>query len=283
MEPSSAEEHSAPPTVTSFAEPDLLARAPGLTPIPTAAVKPTAPPTPKPTPTPYSFIDGFGNPVYGYEYGVSVPESETVDAEYFSDTVFIGDSLTVGLRLYGDLKSADFLAAKSVTAINIFGRKVISGAGNSYITIPEALGHKTYGKVYVMLGVNELSSKPEDFRADYGKVIDAIKDAQPNAAIYVQAMLPVTEGARNSSGANFSNEHIRERNDTLVSLCKERGCFYIDMFGAFADENGALAEAGASDGVHLKPSQYAAWGEFLKSHTLEEVKWAEEHRQLSAR
>jgi lysophospholipase L1-like esterase len=260
------------PAAESPAAPDTAGTPPPETPAasPEPTPTPTPSPEPEPTPTPYFFTDGHGSPVYGYEYGLPVPEADAVDAEYFTGTAFIGDSLTVGLRLYGDLKSADFLAAKSVTAVNIFTKEVINNAENSYITILEALKQKTYSKVYIMLGVNELGAKPEAFKADYAKVLSAIEEAQPNAAIYVQAMMPVTEYAKTSNGANFNNERITERNAELISLCKENGYFYIDTFAAFADETGALAEAGAADGVHLKPTQYAAWGEFLKSHTLED-------------
>ncbi|MBR2717156.1 MAG: hypothetical protein IKD79_05405, partial [Oscillospiraceae bacterium] len=56
------------------------------------------------------FRSGSGQLLPDYDWGVPVPESEEVDQEWFSDAVFIGNSLAQGLMLYGGLKTADMYA-----------------------------------------------------------------------------------------------------------------------------------------------------------------------------
>ena len=62
-----------------------------------------------------------------------------------------------------------------------------------YLTAAEALRQADYGKVYIMLGMNELGWVYESVFADeYGKIIDVIRESHPGAEIYVQSIIPVS-------------------------------------------------------------------------------------------
>ena len=53
-----------------------------------------------------------------------------------------------------------------------------------------------------------------------------------------------------------------------VALAVEKGCFFLDLWEVLADENGDLrAEYAQPDGYHLLPEGYAAWVEYLRTHT----------------
>lgn len=90
-----------------------------------------------------------------------------VDLSYFDDALFIGDSRTVGLRDYsvGNLKNATFFCREGMSApravrdefdctsgVDASGKKTTYGK----YTLAELLTEKKFGKIYVMVGINEL-------------------------------------------------------------------------------------------------------------------------------
>ena len=85
---------------------------------------------------------------------------QTVTEDYFNDAAFIGDSRTVGLFEYGGIEErADFYAKISLTIYNVFTELLAKDEETGKkITALEALTIKQYGKVYLMLGINELGS-----------------------------------------------------------------------------------------------------------------------------
>ena len=63
-------------------------------------------------------------------------------------------------------------------------------------------------------------------------------------------------------------ERLREINDALSAIALEKGCTFLNLWEALADENGDLIEEYAQpDGYHLRPAGYAAWTDYLCSHT----------------
>ena len=85
---------------------------------------------------------------------------QTVTEDYFNDAAFIGDSRTVGLFEYGGIEErADFYAKISLTIYNVFTELLAKDEETGKkITAEEALTKKQYGKVYLMLGINELGT-----------------------------------------------------------------------------------------------------------------------------
>ena len=71
------------------------------------------------------------------QFGQPVPESERVTSAYFNDAVFIGDSLTTGIRLYNILPDTTVLAAVGVGLENIYTQEVI-GTEDSKQTLLDA-------------------------------------------------------------------------------------------------------------------------------------------------
>ncbi len=134
------------------------------------------------------------------------------------------------------------------------------------VTIEEALSRQQFGKIYVMLGLNELGSgDTEYFFNKYATIIARIRELQPDAQIYIQGIMHVTEKLSNSDKV-FKNEVINERNAAISQLADGKHIFYVDMNEATDDENGALAQDLSFDNVHLKAKSYALWYDYLKTH-----------------
>ncbi len=92
---------------------------------------------------------------------------------------------------------------------NIFTKEVVKGADRQNHTIIEMMGQKTYGKIYIMLGMNELGWAYDNiFIERYGKLIDTIKEKQPQADIYIQSILPVSL-KKSQNDETFNNQKLK--------------------------------------------------------------------------
>ncbi len=218
------------------------------------------------------FRTGGGQLLPDYEWGLPVPESEAVEQEYFSDAVFIGNSLAQGFMLYAGLKTADQFAVQSITVSNIGKEKVIRDDEGSFISILDAMARKSYRKVFVMLGINELSWAGKDtFYSLYAELIDQLRELEPEAEIYLQSMTPVTAEESNSS-TTFTNQRIHEYNEVIRQLAEDKEVHYLYVFDALADDTGCLPEGSSSDGIHPYSKYYPQWLTYLQTHTVTEVK-----------
>ena len=134
------------------------------------------------------------------------------------------------------------------------------------VTIEEALGRQQFAKIYIMLGLNELGGgTTESFRDIYANIINRIRELQPDAQIYIQGIMHVTQ-KKSISDKVFKNEVINERNIALSQLADYTHVFYLDMNEATDDENGALGEDLSFDNIHLKAKSYTLWYDYLKTH-----------------
>ncbi len=190
-----------------------------------------------------------------------------VDDFYFSDAIFIGDSRTDGLYDYGGLKGkATFLAKESISVYTMYDRKLdfhTPGEQDQSLTVLEALMTKQYRKVYLSVGVNELGiPDTAEFYQRYREAVAVIRQLQPDAIIYIEGIMHVTESKARSDDA-FNNVNIVQRNTAIATLANGHDIFYIDMNSAVCDENGNLRTELTADGVHLKGSAYSLWHDFL--------------------
>ena len=225
-----------------------------------------------------------------YDFSQPVPEREAVDNSYFADAAFVGDSRTDGLLIYSGVGCGENLTSNGLSIFKLAEKKAIKRDGVSY-TLLEALDLKEYGKVYLSLGVNELGIyNDEGFYQAYCAAIDAIRDSQPNAVIYIQGLIPLNEEVVKSKGGKdyLRNDHLLIYNDLMKKAAQEKRVAFLDLNPYFADETGSLPAEATGDGVHLKGAYYKQWLEYLKCHTVEyntlypEVKMEDEAAQSNA-
>ncbi len=209
-----------------------------------------------------------------YDFSAPVPEGEAVDNDYFADAVFIGDSRTDGLRLYSGIKGSNFLYYTGVTVFDAASRKSklleIDGEKVSFL---EALEQKEYAKVYIMFGINELGYPSKTAFIDtYSLFIDRVREVQPDAVIYIQALIPVNEAKCKSHGQPdyITNKKIARYTEQLIALAEEKQVAYVDVAAGMTDETGAVPDDLSSDGVHFKRAGYVQWLDYLKTHTVDE-------------
>lgn len=247
----------APPAPSPTAAPAELVAEPSPEPTPTPAPTPTPTPapTPEPTPTPPSYT------------GPDLPERERADDEFFADALFVGNSLVHGLWGYGGINSATYCAATSASVVNLdrVKNEAFWGDRAYAATISYGVTQGSFGKIYVLLGINEIGFETEDFIALYSNVLDMLSAAHPDAEIYIMGLTPITE-KKNAGGYPFTMERVLSYNEALCALAKEREYWYVDLVELFADESGFMPAEISTDGIHLVQEEYARWGEYLRTH-----------------
>ncbi|MDD3368297.1 MAG: GDSL-type esterase/lipase family protein [Lachnospiraceae bacterium] len=196
-----------------------------------------------------------------------IKEFEIVDRSYLEDAVFIGDSRTVGLEDYAGLEQSAFYAKTSLTIYEYDTLPFLKlEDSEEKLTVDQALQQHQFKKIYLMLGINELGTgTPEYFAAAYQKVIDRIRELQPDAVIFIQGIMRVT-ASKNESDPIFNNTHINERNFLLEQMADNRHIFYLEMNNAVCDQDGNLSAEYTFDEVHLKASYYGLWVDYLLQH-----------------
>lgn len=203
---------------------------------------------------------------------------------FFDDAVFVGDSVTLGLRNFvtsernkGNecLGNAKFLTAGSMGYTNTLPQL---GAKNSIH--PRYMGREMYiedaialikaKKVFIMLGMNDFCIYPTEEAIDNAnKCINRIKGKNPGIKIYIESVTPAL-----FDRGSFSNANIDKFNAAMKTLCEKNGYTYVDIASVMKDANGILissycGDAGAQ-GVHMSNEGCRAWVNYLKKTFVEE-------------
>ena len=131
--------------------------------------------------------------------------------------------------------------------------------------LDEALDSKP-AKLFLLIGVNDLKRGiPVDRVAqNYQRIVERIKAGSPKTKLYIQSLLPVNEKMLSESYKKVTNERIAALNERLVQLADHYQCAYINVHSVMTDEQGQLAKELTPDGIHLWPSSYIRWVNYLK-------------------
>lgn len=198
------------------------------------------------------------------------PKAEPVlcqaDTSWFEDTLFIGDSRTVGLRQYGDLGGAEVIADAGMNVYQIYDKEFTLSNGEKK-HIEEVLKERQFGKIYVMLGINELGYDFDRTVQRYTELIERIRSMQPDALLFIEANLHIT-AQKSENSPIFNNENINRFNNAIRSLADGQTSFYLDINELFDDEDGALSTEYTVDNAHVLGKYYANWVEWILQHAI---------------
>lgn len=200
----------------------------------------------------------------------ALPRTAPVEKSWFSQVSFVGDSLTQGMQMYDTgLPGAMFCAYRGVGPNAIVNGTSCKRADGAAEVPLDALTAQQPKAVYLLLGTNVLGTDSDytSFLTYYRLMLDMISQALPNTKIYVQSITPVRPEVSQKSPGLYK-ERLCEINDALSAIALEKGCTFLNLWEALADENGDLIEEYAQpDGYHLLPAGYDAWVDYLCTHT----------------
>ena len=186
---------------------------------------------------------------------------QRVEMDYLDDALFIGDSRTSTLYEYAGWEKTDFFVKYGQTVWDVWDNDMDG------VTLEQMLTSKNYGKIYIMLGINELGrGTAESFAEQFGVVVAQVQQLQPEAVIFVESIMHVTQ-SKDAENTYINNQEINARNELLKTLANNQNIFYIDE-NEVMDEpgTGKLKEEYSFDGVHLQVKYIEVWREFLLNH-----------------
>lgn len=202
------------------------------------------------------------------EDGLPLVHYMQVEDDYFDDAVFIGDSRTRSLQLYANLENSTFLADTGLTIYTVLDKKLTPSTMTTKTTVTDYLTDHQFKKIYLMLGINEIGTgTAESFCRSYGEVLETLRELQPDAIIYLQAILHISEG-KDKEHTYINNAAIIERNEALQSLVDNEHIFWLDSNPVICDENGYLIDSYTFDGIHLQAKYVYLWTDYLKQHAI---------------
>ena len=198
-----------------------------------------------------------------------VPESEAVDASWYDDAVFLGDSRLDGFRLYAGPSGAAYFTEAGAKTLSIQEKNTERLPDGSKVPILKALEGKTFSKIYLNLGMNNLGDYDiqKEFIDAYADDIDRIRAIQPDCDIYLMTLFPVT-AEQEAKGSYVNNKAISDLNDCIRSLAAEKGAYLLEADTLLRDENGDLPAECSFDGIHLTPDACKLWRQYLDTHTV---------------
>ena len=204
----------------------------------------------------------------------ALPQTEAVDKSWFADVSFVGDSLTQGMQMYDTgLPGAKFCAYKGVGPNAIVNGTSCKRADGTVEVPLEALTAQKPKAVYVLLGTNVLGRDVDytSFLTYYRLMLDMIAQSLPGTPIYVQSITPVRPEVSAGAGhEGLNRDRLCRINNEVAAIALEKNCCFLNLWEVLADENGDLkAEYAQPDGYHIRPEGYAAWSEYLCTHTVQ--------------
>jgi len=192
------------------------------------------------------------------------------DGSFFSDAVFVGDSIINTLKVYAQVEScfggAPFLCRPSYgmrhAAENLMD---LSYRGKAYGMV-DALVACEPKKIFIQLCMNDIATVGPDLAITYWEtMIPQIQEACPDALIFIQSATPTYVEV-----GKLTNANIAAFNVLLESFAEKHGCFYIDIAAPFKDENGFLKKEYCEDEYcHLTVAACGIWERTLKDYLLE--------------
>ncbi len=198
----------------------------------------------------------YQNPPYGV-----LEEQTRVEDDYFADAVMFGDSLTYAHSAFSSLPFK-FISKSAVNTITVHTETVESGR----TVIGELLATEGINKYYLMLGINEVSYRAHDsYINDYARIIDMIREKNPDAIIYIQSIMPIE---RSVEARAIYKHQIDSANTALMELAVQKDCYYLAVNTVIAEADGYLRDGAAQDGVHFDKKDHDKWEEYLKTHAV---------------
>ena len=216
---------------------------------------------------------------------VPVPESAPVDAGWFDDAAFVGDSVSVTLanynRSYGTLGKAKFFCSVSLSQTNALSYQ----AGNERLPeypagsgqhprIEDGIAASGAKKVYLMLGMNCIASGVDRVSQDLVTLVSKIQEKSPGIAVLIESVTPMTADSPRADGS-LNNFTIQEFNEKMKAICQEKQWYYVNVAEAVTGDAGALKAEYSGDkamGIHFNYDGAAAWANYLLTHVPEALK-----------
>lgn len=182
----------------------------------------------------------------------TVPKYNSTDYDkaFFSNSLFIGDSIFTGFSGFGYLDPNNVFAQVGLNPESATTKEI-----NGVTAVKKA---ETMQPDYVciMLGTNGLAFLSTDYMAEeMSKLIDDLRTVSPNSEIVILSIPPVTAAHESENPEKIPV--IMDYNSKLQKVADDKSCKFIDIFTMLQDDDGYLAvDYAEADGLHFLGKAY---------------------------
>ena len=164
----------------------------------------------------------------GLKLSGSAEAVEFTKKDYYSDSVFMGDSVISGIESYGYLD-------------NVVGNvNATSGKLESYVS--EAMKSNP-SKVFIMVGHNDANYgtiKEESLASNITDIVEEIHKKKSSTKVYVLSITPITTAYEKRTSTNVKQSYIDKANSLIEENASSGKYTYVDVASAYKDTNGYM-------------------------------------------
>lgn len=193
--------------------------------------------------------------------------------KYFSDAAFVGNSVSVGLKMYFDSQGKDFLGNPTMLVQGCYSfandaathsQYQIGYKGKKY-KAKDAIAAAKVKKAFISMGTNDLGKPASQVYQDYVQYIKGIRKKNPNVIIFIQSTTPM---CTSKNRKYLNNSAINELNKLMEKYCnRHRDMYYVNISKGMKDKSGGLKKEYTSDGyVHMTMAGYKVWTNNLTAY-----------------
>lgn len=202
--------------------------------------------------------------------GSVLEASSAVTYDYFSDAVFAGDSLTIGLKLFGPYSDITTVAYTGINTKTAMEEEFYQTPDGQTLTMADAINYFHPRKIYLMLGCNGINWATPEWLIDYyDQLTDMIEAKNPDSYIIIESIFATT-ASKAATNSYLDIANIRRFNDLAKDMALRKGYYFLDSYSAVCNSaDGYLPDSmAANDGTHLVNSGYSAWFNYICTHTI---------------
>jgi len=197
---------------------------------------------------------------------VTQPETPSAPTDFeesfFDDALFIGDSITTGLYLYGYIDMSKVYAKMGLAPSTALYSDVDG------VTLESKIKTDKPKKIYIMLGTNSVGYSDNEYLAScMEELVNSISSIS-KAKIYVLSIPPITAYAEASYDNYLSKAAIDEYNSLLKTAISRTDAVFLDFHSVLTASDGYYYEEyHEMDGIHFMGSTYQVMLSFLEEHS----------------
>lgn len=184
------------------------------------------------------------------------------DKDYFEDALFIGDSISTGISLYGFLDSENVFATQGLAPSTVLTTE-IDGK-----TFSDKIASFKPDKIFIMLGTNSVGYADAEYLVESMETLISDITSTCKSKVYVLSIPPVTKDAEADQSNYLTIEAINEYNKKLKEVVNGTSAEFIDFNAVLSDADGYFNEDYAEmDGIHFMGSTYEVMLSYLQKQT----------------
>lgn len=206
--------------------------------------------------------------------------------DYFDDALFVGDSVSHGLKLYTSMYEKGIFSGMTFHTGACYGfNNCLSAVTNKSLhpvyqgqqrTIWEMISLTNPNKVFIGFGLNDFGCvTTKNVKNCLDKIIANIRAVKPDIQIILLSSGYFTKaGEKYNPSMNDFRVCSRQRdyNQFVLEYCNSLGLDYIDVSNCFADEYGYLDKDLAMDNYcHPHIKHYHMWRDILYGYAADKI------------